>query len=92
VVLGGLAQMYVTIIGAQAWPQPIFPGWQESSRFFDGEIHAYAPSVPELFLALGGFALTAMIVAVALRVLPLIPDPCTDSSSPQPTSPPARPR
>ena len=92
VVLGGLAQMYVTIIGAQAWPQPIFPGWQESSRFFDGEIHAYAPSVPELFLALGGFALTAMIVAVALRVLPLIPDPCTASSSQQPTSPPARPR
>ena len=92
VVLGGLAQMYVTIIGAQAWPQPIFPGWQESSRFFDGQIHAYAPSVPEVFLGLGGFALTALIVAVGLKVLPLIPDSCTDSSSPPPTSPPARPR
>ncbi len=92
VVLGGLAQMYVTIIGAQAWPQPIFPGWQESSRFFDGEIHAYAPSIAEVFLALGGFALAAVLIAVALKVLPLIPDSCTDSSSPQPTSPPARPR
>jgi molybdopterin-containing oxidoreductase family membrane subunit len=92
VVLGGLAQMYVTIIGAQAWPQPIFPGWQESSRFFDGEIHAYAASLPEVFLALGGFALAAVLIAVALKVLPLIPDSCTDSSSPQPTSPPARPR
>jgi molybdopterin-containing oxidoreductase family membrane subunit len=92
VVLGGLAQMYVTIIGAQAWPQPIFPGWQESSRFFDGEIHAYAPSLPEFFLALGGVALAAALIAVAVKVLPLLPDPCTDSSSPPPTSPPARPR
>ncbi|MBI3373430.1 MAG: polysulfide reductase NrfD [Betaproteobacteria bacterium] len=92
VVLGGLAQMYVTIIGAQAWPQQIFPGWQESSSFFDGEIHAYAPSVPEVFLALGGFALAAALVAVALKVLRLLPEPCTDSSSPPPTSPQARPR
>jgi Ni/Fe-hydrogenase subunit HybB-like protein len=91
VALGGLAQMYVTIIGAQAWPQPIFPGWQESSSFFDGEIHAYAPSVPEFFLALGGVALAAVLIAIAVKVLPLLPDPCTDSSSPQPTSPPARP-
>jgi Ni/Fe-hydrogenase subunit HybB-like protein len=92
VVLGGLAQMYVTIIGAEAWPQPIFPGWQETSRFFDGEIHRYAPSLPELFLGLGGVALTAALIAVALKVLPLIPESCTVSSSPRPTSPPARPR
>jgi Ni/Fe-hydrogenase subunit HybB-like protein len=92
VALGGLAQMYVTIIGAQAWPQPIFPGWQESSSFFDGEIHAYAPSLPEVFLGLGGVALAALLVAIAVKVLPLLPDSCTDSSSPQPTSPPARPR
>lgn len=92
VVLGGLAQMYVTIVGAQAFPQPIFPGWQESSRFFDGEIHRYAASLPELLLALGGVALAAAMIAVALKVLPLIPDSCTDSSSPPLTNPPARPR
>lgn len=92
VVLGGLAQMYVTIIGAQAWPQQIFPGWQESSSFSDGEIHAYAPSVPEAFLSLGGLALAAALIAVALKVLRLLPEPCTDSSSLPPTSPQARPR
>jgi len=92
VALGGLAQMYVTIIGAQAWPQPIFPGWQESSSFFDGEIHRYAPSLPEFFLGLGGVALAAALIAVAVKVLPLLPESCTASSSPQPTSPPARPR
>jgi molybdopterin-containing oxidoreductase family membrane subunit len=92
VALGGLAQMYVTIVGAQAFPQPIFPGWQESSTFFDGEIHPYAPSLPEIVLGAGGVALAAALVALALKALPLIPDACTASSSPQPTSPPARPR
>jgi [DsrC]-trisulfide reductase subunit P len=92
VVLGGLSQMYVTIVGAQAWPQAIFPGWQESSRFFDGEIHPYAPSAPETALALGGVALAAALVAVGIKVLRFLPDPCTASSSPPPTSPPARPR
>ena len=92
VVLGGLAQMYVTIIGAQAWPQAIFPGWQESSSFFDGEIHPYAPSAAEAALALGGVALAAALVAVGIKVLRFLPDPCTASSSPPPTSPQARPR
>jgi molybdopterin-containing oxidoreductase family membrane subunit len=92
VIAGGLAQMYVTIIGAQAWPQPIFPGWQEQSSFFDGQVHAYAPSGFELLLGLGGAALAAALIAVGLKVLRFLPDPCTDSSSPPPTSPPARPR
>jgi molybdopterin-containing oxidoreductase family membrane subunit len=92
VVLGGLAQMYVTIIGAQAWPQPIFPGWEESSAFFDGEIHPYTPSVPEVLLGVGGVALAAALIAVGLKVLRFIPDPCIDSSSQQLTSPPAKPR
>jgi molybdopterin-containing oxidoreductase family membrane subunit len=92
VILGGLAQMYATIIGAQAWPQPIFPGWQESSSFFDGQVHRYAPSAWELLLSVGGVALAAALIAVGLKVLRFLPDPCTDSSSPPPTSPPARPR
>jgi len=90
VVLGGLAQMYVTIIGGQAWPQPIFPGWQESSSFFDGEAHPYTPSAVEVTLGFGGVALAAAIVAVGAKVLPFLPDPCTLSSSPPPTSPRAR--
>ena len=80
VVLGGLAQMYVTIIGGQAYPLTLFPGMQESSSFFDGEIHPYAPSAPETLLALGGVALAFAIVAVALRVLALLPGRLDDAS------------
>jgi len=74
VVLGGFAQMYVTLIGGQAYPQILFPGMLESSSFFDGEIHPYTPSVPEVLLGLGGVALAAALIAVALRVLALLPE------------------
>jgi molybdopterin-containing oxidoreductase family membrane subunit len=82
VVLGGLAQMYVTLIGGQAYPQVLFPGMVESSSFFDGEIHPYTPSVPEVLLALGGIALAAAIVAVALRALALLPERLDQAAGP----------
>jgi Ni/Fe-hydrogenase subunit HybB-like protein len=83
VVLGGLAQMYVTLIGGQAYPQILFPGMVESSSFFDGEIHPYTPSVPEVLLGLGGMALAAAIVAVALRALALLPERFDQTAGPQ---------
>ncbi len=83
VVLGGLAQMYVTIIGGQAFPQILFPGMVESSSFFDGVVHPYTPSLPEVFLGLGGVALAAAIVAVALRALALLPARLDQAAEPQ---------
>ena len=83
VVLGGLAQMYVTLIGGQAYPLVLFPGMVESSSFFDGEIHPYTPSVPEVLLGLGSVALAAAIVAVALRALALLPERLEQTAGPQ---------
>jgi Ni/Fe-hydrogenase subunit HybB-like protein len=83
VVLGGLAQMYVTLIGGQAYPQILFPGMVEASSFFDGEIHPYTPSVPEVLLGLGGMALAAAIVAVALRALAMLPERLDRTPGPQ---------
>ena len=83
VVLGGLAQMYVTLIGGQAYPQILFPGLIESSSFFDGEIHPYAPSLVEVLLGLGGMALAAALIAVALRALALLPERLDAAGEPQ---------
>jgi Ni/Fe-hydrogenase subunit HybB-like protein len=83
VVLGGVAQMYVTLIGGQAYPQILFPGMIESSSFFDGEIHPYAPSLPEVLLGIGGIALAAAIVAVSLRALALLPERLDQAAGPQ---------
>ncbi len=79
VVAGGLAQMYVTIVGAQAWPLDMFPGYAVSSSFFDGVVHPYTPSVWEVMLGVGGAAVAATLVVVAMRVLRLLPESLADS-------------
>ena len=78
VILGGLAQMYVLIIGGQAYPQLMFPGKEVSSSFFDGVVAAYAPSLLEVTLGVGGVALALALTVVALRVLPFLPRSLAD--------------
>jgi Ni/Fe-hydrogenase subunit HybB-like protein len=80
VILGGMAQMYVTIIGAQAYPLDMFPGLTEKSSFFDGEVHSYTPSVPELFLGLGGVAIALLVTVFAIKVLRLLPASLDDAT------------
>jgi molybdopterin-containing oxidoreductase family membrane subunit len=73
VVLGGLAQVYVIIVGGQAYPLTLFPGMEVSSSFFDGQVNAYAPSLPEIVLGVGGFAVTLLIVTIVASFLPILP-------------------
>ncbi|MGE5168889.1 MAG: NrfD/PsrC family molybdoenzyme membrane anchor subunit [Rudaea sp.] len=73
VVGGGLAQMYVTIIGGQAYPLTLFPGMEASSSFRDGIVHPYAPSLLEVCLGVGGFALAATIVALGVKLFRFVP-------------------
>ncbi len=79
VVLGGLAQMYVTIIGGQAFPLQLFPGMVESSSFFDGVIHPYVPSWPEILLGLGGVAVAGAMVVFAIKILRFLTESLDDS-------------
>ena len=79
-ILGGLAQMYVTIIGGQAYPIDIFPGYEVSSSFFDGVVHPYSPSGVELMLGLGGVAVALLMVAFGVKVLRLLPERLDDET------------
>jgi len=74
IVIGGLAQMYVTIIGGQAFPLELFPGMEVSSSFFDGRVHPYTPSLPEIALGLGGVAIAGIVVAFAVKLLAFLPE------------------
>jgi len=73
VIIGGLAQVYVIIIGGQAYPLELFPGKEVTSSFFDGGINAYAPSLPEIILGVGGVALALAATLVGVRVLRFLP-------------------
>ncbi len=78
VIAGGLAQLYVLIIGGQAYPQLMFPEKEVASSFFDGVVAAYAPSLPEVALGVGGVALSLALTALALKVLPFLPRSLAD--------------
>jgi molybdopterin-containing oxidoreductase family membrane subunit len=79
VIVGGLAQIYVLIIGGQAYPQLMFPEKEVVSSFFDGVVAAYTPSLPEVMLGVGGAALALALTAVAVKVLPFLPHSLADS-------------
>lgn len=78
VILGGLAQLYVTIIGGQAYPLDLFPGHDVSSSFFDGVVAPYSPSMVEWMLGIGGVALALFMVTVAIKFLRFLPESLAD--------------
>jgi Ni/Fe-hydrogenase subunit HybB-like protein len=73
VILGGLAQVYVIIIGGQSYPLVMFPGWDVSSSFADGIATEYAASLPEIGLGIGGMAIAGLIVLAGTKVLDFLP-------------------
>ncbi len=79
VIIGGLAQLYVIIIGGQAYPLILFPGMIEESSFFDGVINNYVPSFPELGLGIGGIAISAILVVIGTKILRFLPVSLADS-------------
>ncbi len=73
VIAGGLAQMYVTIVGGQAYPLNLFPGYAVSSSFFDGTVSRYSPSIWEFLLGAGGIGIAFLATTVAVRVFKFLP-------------------
>ena len=80
VIIGGLAQMYVIIIGGQAFPMELFPGKEVSSSFYDGVVGTYTPSLPEIVLGIGGVAIALAATFVGVRVLRFLPSSLADEA------------
>ncbi len=73
VVGGGMAMIYVIIIGGQAYPLQLFPGKAVSSRFFDGVVSPYSPTLAETLLGIGGIGVALAIVVVGIRLFKFLP-------------------
>jgi [DsrC]-trisulfide reductase subunit P len=80
VIVGAFAQLYVILIGGQAYPLEMFPGYEVSSSFFDGQVNSYSPSIWEITLGVGGIALALLIVTIAVRVLRFLPETLEDAA------------
>nr|VFJ42404.1 MAG: prokaryotic molybdopterin-containing oxidoreductase family, membrane subunit [Candidatus Kentron sp. DK] len=82
VIVGGLAHMFVIIIGGQAYPLSMFPGKEvvvaQSGTFNFYGVASYAPSLPEIVLGVSGVAIALLLVSIALKVLRFLPDSLAD--------------
>lgn len=79
VILGGMAQIFIIIIGGQAYPLILFPGMEVASSFTDGVVASYTPSLPEFLLGMSGVAVALIIVTLALKVLQFTPNSLADA-------------
>jgi molybdopterin-containing oxidoreductase family membrane subunit len=76
IILGGLAQMYVLIVGGQAYPLEMFPGKDIVGSY--GSVMSYVPSLPEIALGVGGVALALVMITFLLKFLPFLPESLAD--------------
>jgi molybdopterin-containing oxidoreductase family membrane subunit len=76
VILGGIAQLYVIIIGGQAYPMELFPGKEILEGY--GAIPLYIPTLAELMLGLGGIAVALIVITYLVKVLPFLPESLAD--------------
>jgi len=82
VIIGGFAQVYVIVIGGQAYPLDIFPGFDVIEGFNEGIVNPYAPSVYELLLGLGGVAIALFAAGLGAKVLRVLPTNLSDANLP----------
>jgi len=76
VLIGGVVQLYVLIIGGQAYPLEMFPGKEILEGY--GGIAAYTPSLPETVLGIGGIAVALIAVVFLVKFLPFLPESLAD--------------
>ncbi len=82
VLIGGFFQIYVIVIGGQAYPMNLFPGKEVlESAFFDGVVASYTPTLAEAALGIGGMAMSLALVAVGARVFKVFPESLEDPTS-----------
>lgn len=80
VLVGGFFQVYVIVIGGQAYPMSMFPGKEVLEGGF-GSVASYVPTVPEALLGIAGVMIALTLVAVGSRMLQLLPGDLEDETA-----------
>ncbi|MEW7974017.1 MAG: NrfD/PsrC family molybdoenzyme membrane anchor subunit [Candidatus Thiodiazotropha endolucinida] len=79
VLIGGFFQIYIIVIGGQAYPMNMFPGKEVvESGFFDGQVANYVPTFPEAALGVAGIAVALALVAIGARIIKVFPETLED--------------
>ena len=76
ILIGGVIQLYIIIVGGQAYPMEMFPGKEILEGY--GGIATYTPSLPEIMLGIGGIAVSLIAVTLLVKFLPFLPESLAD--------------
>ena len=76
IIIGGFIQLYVIIIGGQAYPMALFPGKEILEGY--GGVAQYSASLPEVSLGIGGIALAIIAVTFLVKFLAFLPKSLAD--------------
>ncbi|MFK5895277.1 MAG: polysulfide reductase NrfD [Pseudomonadota bacterium] len=79
IILGGIFQLYIIIIGGQAYPIEMFRGYTISSSFYDGIVASYTPSLYEFLLGISGMAIALFAILFSVKIFGLLPLSLADS-------------
>ncbi len=83
VLIGGFFQIYVIVIGGQAFPMSLFPGKEVlESGFFDGTVATYTPTFAEAALGVSGIAVALAMSAIGARLFKVFPETLEDPADP----------
>ena len=74
IVIGGVIQLYIIIVGGQSHPLVLFPGADTTSTFADGIVNDYSATLSEYLLGFGGIGLTLCLLLIGIKVLRILPD------------------
>ncbi|MBF0160142.1 MAG: polysulfide reductase NrfD [Magnetococcales bacterium] len=72
-IVGEVAFVAHILIAGQAYPLQLFPGYEVTSLFQDGQNGSYFPSIVEIMLGLGGVGIAGLIYLLGLRFFRLLP-------------------
>lgn len=73
-VVGAFAFVAHTLLAGQSYPFDMFPGYEISSLFQDGQVATYSPAAVEVLLGLGGVGLSALIILLGIKFFRILPD------------------
>lgn len=73
VILGTFFFVAYVLLAGQSYPFNMFPGYEVSSVFQDGQDAVYHPTLVEYLLGFGGIAVSALVYLLGIRFLRLLP-------------------
>ncbi|MBF0453189.1 MAG: polysulfide reductase NrfD [Magnetococcales bacterium] len=73
-IIGTFAFVAHLLLAGQSYPLKMFPGYEVSSAFLDGQVATYTPALIEFVLGFGGIGIAGVIYLLGIKFFRMIPN------------------